>query len=552
MVKKFHILLVRLIAVIMESGQRKKYKELCLKEKLELLKFLENNSHRAAAERFQISKTCVSKINKRRSEYLQRSEENENATRSRKIRKTSNYDINQASFEWFKRMRGMNARVSGPMLQEVALDFSKKLGVEKFTASNGWLESFKKRHNISQKVLCGESNDVDTEIVDTFKKSIVDFMGDYKMEDVFNADECGLFYRAMPNKTLSMFGDKCKDGKISKERVTVLLACSAAGEKLKPLVIGKAKKPRCFKNVDPKNLPVLWYANSKAWMTTTIFREWVIMINKQMKQKNRNILLIIDNCPAHPNDLSFSNVKVQFLPPNTTSHLQPLDQGIIQAFKLHYRKFLLKAVISRCEECKSANEIAMSVNVLDAIMWINESWELVHISTISKCFSKALQETLCDFSESSNDDDNSDVNSISSMQYLIEQLHSDDELVNAERFLNFDDDVPSCDSLIDPESLKKEICDTFKKENEMGPISNQCETESISDDEMENEDACTPSDAEMLAMCTKMKLYALSNCPEMLNSVRKIERMTESVVLKKKRFAQKTITDFFTKKGTLL
>lgn len=87
----------------------------------------------------------------------------------------------------------MNARVSGPMIQEAASDFTNKFGIEEFTASNGWLESFKKRHNISQKVLCGESNDVDLEIVETFKKTIPNFVGDYEMKDAFNAYECGLF-----------------------------------------------------------------------------------------------------------------------------------------------------------------------------------------------------------------------------------------------------------------------------------------------------------------------------------------------------------------------
>lgn len=539
----------------MESRKRKQYKELCLEKKLEVLKFLEKNSQRAAAEKFQISKTCVSNINNRKSEYLQRAENNENGALSRKIRKTNNFEVNLATFEWFKRMRGMNARISGPMLQEAASDFAKKIGVEEFTASNGWLESFKKRHNISQRTLCGESNDVDLQIVETFKKKISNFVGDYEMKDVFNADECGLFYRAMPNKTLLVLGDKCKDGKISKERLTILLACSATGEKLKPLIIGKSKKPRCFKNVDLKNLPVSWYANSKAWMTTTIFIEWVSMVNKQMKEKNRNILLIIDNCPAHPNNLSFSNVTVQFLPANTTSHLQPLDQGIIQAFKLQYRKLLLKAVISRSEDCKSANEIAMSVNVLDAIIWIKESWDLVRTYTISKCFEKCgfhqeMGNNDCEVS--SPHDDNSDMISISNMQNLINQLQSDNGSASAETFLNFDNNVPSCNNLIDTESLKTEICENLKQKNEMESYDSDTECESLSSDEKENnEEVCAPSDAEMLKMCSKMKSYALLNGTEMLNEIRKIERIIEDVIVKKKHFTQKTIKDFFVKKDCL-
>lgn len=91
-----------------------------------------------------------------------------------------------------------------------------------------------------QRKFCGESNDVDVETVDNFKEVIANFVENYEMKNIFNTDECGLFSRALPSKSLVMAGEKCKDRKISKERLLVLLACSATGEKMKPLVIGKA------------------------------------------------------------------------------------------------------------------------------------------------------------------------------------------------------------------------------------------------------------------------------------------------------------------------
>jgi hypothetical protein len=56
-----------------------------------------------------------------------------------------------------------------------------------------------------------------------------------------------------------------------------------------------------------------------------------------MKMDKRKILLFVDNALSHPN-MDLSNVKVQFLPHNTTSLTQPMDQGIIQATKLKIRK----------------------------------------------------------------------------------------------------------------------------------------------------------------------------------------------------------------------
>jgi hypothetical protein len=114
------------------------------------------------------------------------------------------------------------------------------------------------------------------------------------------------------------------------------------GEKLQPLVIGKCRKPRCFKNIDPKNLPVSYRFNKKAWMTSAIYEDWLKTVNKTMKRQNRNILMFVDNAPSHP-QLNLSNVTVKFFPPNTTSKTQPMDQGIIQTVKLKFRKRQVRA-----------------------------------------------------------------------------------------------------------------------------------------------------------------------------------------------------------------
>ena len=63
-----------------------------------------------------------------------------------------------------------------------------------------------------------------------------------------------------------------------------------------------------------------------------------------MRMQDIKILLFIDNCSAHPH-LDFSNIKLAFFPPNTTSKLQPMDAGIIQNFKLIYSKKLLRHVL---------------------------------------------------------------------------------------------------------------------------------------------------------------------------------------------------------------
>ena len=50
--------------------------------------------------------------------------------------------------------------------------------------------------------------------------------------------------------------------------------------------------------------------------------------------------------PSHPKHLELSNIEVVFLPENTTSLIQPMDQGIVKKFKGHYRSKLHHRIIN--------------------------------------------------------------------------------------------------------------------------------------------------------------------------------------------------------------
>lgn len=140
--------------------------------------------------------------------------------------------------------------------------------------------------------------------------------------------------------------------KKSKERLTIAFFVNAAGGKeFVPVVIGKAAKPRCFKHLTNPKKPagLVYYSNKKAWMTGDIMNDVLKTINCQLKIQQRKVLLFVDNVSSHDPDLKdkFSNIKVIFLPVNTTSRLQPLDAGIIKNFKVHYRTHLLQHTLSK-------------------------------------------------------------------------------------------------------------------------------------------------------------------------------------------------------------
>ena len=120
-----------------------------------------------------------------------------------------------------------------------------------------------------------------------------------------------------------------------------------------PIVIGKAASPRCFKGLKDKKNPlgVPYYSNAKAWMNSDIMFDVLTKTNRKLAQQKRNVVLFLDYVSSHPPELSkkFSRIKVIFLPKNTTSHVQPLDAGIIKNFKVQYRELLVAHTLAQID-----------------------------------------------------------------------------------------------------------------------------------------------------------------------------------------------------------
>ena len=368
--------------------KKKTLVELSVIRKKEVIDLMDRGvSGAKIASQFGVSPSTVSSIKKNRETIISSWEGNCSSDRKRKIRSNEKSELNAKVMQFFTLCRQKNIPVSGPLIQEKAIQIAALIGIPDFNASNGWLEKFRLRHNIDFRVLRGESADLDESAASTFKCRIPSIIDKYDVKDVFNADETGLFYLALPTRSLIQRGESSNGGKQSKERLSILLTTSMLGEKLKPLVIGHAAYPRAFRkaNITVDNLPVYWRSNKKAWMTSSLFTEWLQNLNKKMRFNNRRILLFVDNAPSHAH-VPLSNIELYFLPPNMTSAVQPLDQGIIQNFKTFYRKFLLQKLVSVAESCTCASDFTRQVSVLDAIRWIVCSWRSVKAETIQKCF----------------------------------------------------------------------------------------------------------------------------------------------------------------------
>ncbi|GBM59133.1 Tigger transposable element-derived protein 4 [Araneus ventricosus] len=179
-----------------------------------------------------------------------------------------------------------------------------------YISGNAWLERFKDGHCLSFKTICGKEAAVEGEAIEDWKNSVLkDILFRFDASNVFNLDETGLFYRLLPDKTLSFKVEKCTSGEASKQRPTLLLGANMSGNE--KLVIGKSKKSRCFKNV--KSLSVEYVVNSNAWMTTTIWERHIRKLDSQFSRQKRNAAIIVDKCTAHNQLENLKAIEIVFL-----------------------------------------------------------------------------------------------------------------------------------------------------------------------------------------------------------------------------------------------
>ncbi|KAJ5976558.1 hypothetical protein N7481_010265 [Penicillium waksmanii] len=300
--------------------------------------------------------------------------------------------LDQALFEWQQRHQDAGFPITGPLLRLKAIEYWRKIpeytGFPEPLFSDGWLTRFKQRHSLRYHTFHGESSSVPTSIHDDIKPIQV-VCNQYQPEDIYNMDETGLYWRRMLNGGLSTNGHAGQ--KRDKARITIVVTTNATGSDRMPLwLIGTAKTPRALRGVNIHAIGCTWRWNKKAWMRSGIMAEWLYAFYKHIG-KQRRVLLLLDNFSAHSSALEDmpppSNIKVLFLPANTTSVYQPLDQGIIQNLKHHYRKKWMYWMINILDRNLDPDK-KISLNY--TLRWLTQAWRNnVLDQTIKNCFIKS-------------------------------------------------------------------------------------------------------------------------------------------------------------------
>ena len=255
---------------------------------------------------------------------------------------------------------------------------------------------------------------------------------------------------------------------------------------------------------------------------------------RQLHQKfsaaNRKIALIIDNCTAHPHVEQLNSIELTFQPPKTTSHTQPMDQGIIRSLKAKYRSLAVSKLIAALEK---KNPVP-TISILSAMTMLEKAWNAVSNKTFTNCFKKAgISEN--EVGKVLNDEDDlfSGLDLAVLKKMFGDQIDAD---ITSDDYIDFDIEVITSHGKLTNQEILAEINDDVNEESDG-------EEEDPNDFEPINKPGIEDA-REALQVLEDFSLFSKFG-ESMLKSLKELNRSLDREELSHKK--QSVITSFFSK-----
>ncbi|KAE9011482.1 hypothetical protein PR003_g16699 [Phytophthora rubi] len=416
-------------------------------EKMEILAFVDQGgSQGAAAEKFGVSRTAVTKMVKERAAISAQALV-ESATSSRKVLQYQHKlsVIEDMLYKWQMQIEldAPALKITGDLLQSKAMEFRNKIladysselsdevvmSLTDFKASNGWLHRYMQRRSMrslpkqhSQAGVASLMTDRMTN--DQRVQKIRDLLLTVSASCIWNLDELALRHRTTSARLDSVVNMDVR----SLERISVLMAVSATGEKLHLQVVGKDPNPESLKDVDTLSTYGIHYRDHcRASQDANTIADFIQAMNHEATVRKEVWYLVLDSCTAHVaaahalnpsgsfrNGFSFDSIVLLFLPPGPSGDAQPLHQGVFRWFKSQFRREMLQTLLNEYDQWAetiknedqqgqgngtTANEGAPVNEVFDVhahthlrntMGWLQKAWESVPPSLIRQAWSTCL------------------------------------------------------------------------------------------------------------------------------------------------------------------
>lgn len=323
-------------------------------------------------------------------------------------------EVEVALAEFVETQRSAALPVTTEVLQAKARELARERGVprELFKASRGWLQKFMKRFGFSLR----RRTSICQKLPGDFEEKLISFQRfvirkrmehGYAVGQMGNADQTPVWFDMPVACTVNEKGAKevkVRSAGYEKQRMTVMLACTADGHKLPAYIIFK-RKTLPAREVFPRN--VIVRANENGWMASDMVEQWIRMVWQRRPGAllAKRSLLVLDSYRGHLTDgvkaaLSEAGTDVAIIPGGMTGQLQPLDVCLNKPFKDRLRKYYVDWLSEERRELTPTGRIKRaSLGVVAT--WIAAAWDDIPESLVARSFRKCCISNALDGSEDS-------------------------------------------------------------------------------------------------------------------------------------------------------
>jgi len=214
--------------------------------------------------------------------------------------------------------------------------------------------------------------------------------GNFLMGKMANANETAIYLDMPPNYTMEKKGVKevlLKTTGCEKLRLAVMLAATADGRKLPPLLILKRKTlPKS--EVFPKD--VIVRAQEKGWLMLECLK--IVLVHRPRAFLNQPSMLVLDAFKGHltdsvKNQLRKKKTELVVIPGGMTSVLQPMDVSINKPFKDRLSHQYLTWIADPARELTETGKIKCAASS-EVARWVSAAWKAILESIIIRSFKK--------------------------------------------------------------------------------------------------------------------------------------------------------------------
>ncbi|XP_071056436.1 jerky protein homolog-like [Onthophagus taurus] len=216
-----------------------------------------------------------------------------------------------------------------------------------------WFLNFKRRHNLSlttpQSVEFARKKNVDPFLIydyfDLLEKTVKELGLDDKPSQIWNLKESSFCCDPSKTKIVGQKGypsTRTTSGP-GKQNTTVLMCCSAIGDKAPPLIIFKGKNvwDQWVAPPDTEFPNTTYAATSNGWMESAVFKNYFQKSFIKHLSDDRPVLVIYNGHATHLSVDVFktaieNQITILKLPPHTSHLLQPLDLSVFKSLKTRW------------------------------------------------------------------------------------------------------------------------------------------------------------------------------------------------------------------------